>query len=156
MASDSSIIFNFQRTPNFIDNMNQVGCFNVREMDGTTKNYRFELVSDCPERIEDCIFTDGSLKRNAVKVIRDLNDDEFGRVPLNFANGVGNNRTISLGASAVTLDVGDIEVNLKGIFLIDENTDYVLAYSILTRTVPLSNEVVLPCNGMVWNIRNEV
>ena len=156
MARDSSIIFNFQRTPDFIDNMNQVGCFNVREMDGTTKNYRFELVSDCPETIEDCIYADGTLNRSRVTIIRDLSDEEFGRVPLNFAKGVGNNRTISLGASAVTLDGGDVDVNLKGIFLIDENSDYVLAYSILTRTVPISNEVVLPSSGMIWNIRNEV
>ena len=96
---------------------------------------------------------DGTLNRNRVTVV---NIGDTGQVPLTFNKGVNNNRTITLGASAVTLDVGDIDAHINGIFLIDMNTDYVLAYCILSRTVPVSNEVILPANGMVWNIRNEV
>lgn len=151
--ANESFIFRFTRTPDFIDNMNRVGCFDVFEMDGTTKNYQFEVASDCPSTIESCLNADGTLNRNKVTII---NIGDTGQVPLNFSKGVNNNRTITLGASAVMLDVGDIDAYMNGIFLVDRNTDYVLAYCILSRTMPVSNEVILPANGMVWNIRNEV
>lgn len=147
-----NLVFNFIRTPDFIDNMNRVGCFDVYEMDGTTKNYKFELSTSCPDNIEGCIKSDGTLDRSKVTVV-DIGDS--GEVPLVYSRGVNNNRTISLGASSVTVDVGDIDVYLKGIFLVDMNTDYVFAYAILTRTVPIGNEVILPASGLVWNIRNE-
>lgn len=147
-----NLVLSFIRTPDFIDNMNRVGCFDVYEMDGTTKNYKFELSTSCPDNIEECIKSDGTLNRSKVTIV-DIGDS--GEVPLVYSRGVNNNRTISLGASAVTLDVGDIDVYLNGIFLVDMNTDYVFAYCILTRTVPISNEVILPASGLVWNIRNE-
>ena len=151
--ANESYVFKFTRTPDFIDNMNRAGCFDVAEMDGTTKNYQFEIASDCPSDINDCLNDDGTLKRSKVTI---ANIGDTGQVALTFSKGISNDRTISLGASAVTLDVGDIDVHINGIFLVDMNTDYVLAYCILARNVPVSNEVILPANGMVWNIRNEI
>ena len=160
--TSQSIIFDFIRTPDFIKNMNRSTTFDVLEMDGTTKNYKFEFATDCGGDITDCLNADGTLKRTgqgAVTVLASGNNTNIGtsnQVALTYSTGVNNNATISLGASAVTIDVGDVDVFLKGLFLVDKNTDYVLAYCILTRTVPITNEVVLPASGLVWNIRNEV
>ena len=149
--TDSSIVFDFVRTPNFIDNMNLGSCFQLSEMDGTTKNYEFVLATDCPNNIEDCLDSNGALN-NQVTTLNDVD----GSVALTYSKGVDNNRIISMGSTAVSLDVGPVDTYLKALFLRQSDTGYVLAYCILTRTLPITNEVVLPASGVVWTIRNEV
>ena len=149
---EKSIIFDFIRTPNFIDNINRTGCFDVNDMDGTTKNYEFVLASSCEENIEDNLDSDGCLNSN----VTTINIGTSGEVALNYSTSLNNNRIISMGSSNVTVDVGDNDYYLKGLFLQDKTTGYVLAYCILARTVPITNEIVFPASGVVWTIRNEV
>ena len=149
--AEQSFIFDFIRTPDFMDNFNRSGCFDVNDMDGINKNYEFVLSSSCPDNIEDCLDSEGCLKNTVTTV--NVGDD--GQISLLWSKGIGNDRTISLGGnSSVTLDVGDVNVMMKGLFLRDISTGYVLAYCILTRTVPITNEVVFPASGLLWNIRN--
>lgn len=149
--AEQSFIFDFIRTPDFMDNINRSGCFDTVDMDGTSKNYEFVLSSSCPDNIDDCLDNDGCLNNSVTTV--NIGDD--GQISLLWSKGVDNDRVISLGGnSAVTLDVGDINVMMKALFLRDISTGYVLAYCILTRTVPITNEVVFPASGVIWNIRN--
>lgn len=150
--ADSSIVFDFSRTPDFIDNMNIGSCFQLSEMDGTTKNFEFVLATSCPDNIEDCLDANGGLN-NSVTVLNDVD----GTVALNYSKTTtNNNRIISMGSTAISLDVGPVDTYLKALFLRQVNTGYVLAYSILARTVPITNEIVLPASGVIWTIRNEV
>lgn len=153
--AQQSLVIDLIRTPDFMDNYNLDGCFKVAQMDGTTKNYEFVFASACKENIEDNLTQYGALN-NQVTTITPQGDPDSGLVALTYSKGVNNNRTISLGSSNVTIDFGDVDVYLKAVFLTDANTGYVLAYCILTRTIPITNEVVFPASGLVWNIRNEV
>lgn len=150
MSEEKSYIFDFIRVPNFMDDYNLQ--FFVAEMDGTSKNYEFVLSQSCPDNIEDCLNDDGGLNSNVATV--DIGTQ--GEISLLYSKGVNNSRVITLSASSVVLDVGDIDVMMKGLFLRDISTGYVLAYCILQRTVPITNEVIFPASGVVWNIRNEV
>lgn len=151
---DKSIIFDFTRVPDFMDNYNIE--FLVAEMDGTNKRYEFVLADSSPDNIEDCLNADGTLKttgNNPVHPITLQSGD--GQVSLVYSKGVNASRVISLGSSDVTLDVGDINVMLKAMFLRDISTGYVLAYCILARSIPITNQVIFPASGVVWTIRNE-
>ena len=150
--AERSIIFDFRRTPNFIKNMNQSGCFNVNGMDGTTQNYEFVLASACEDNIEDNLNNDGTLKNSAVTTI---NVGTSGRVALKFANIGGNNCTISLPATDTTVTIGNVDVYLKGLFLKDRTSGYVIAYAILTKRIPITNQMVFPKDKIVWTIKNE-
>ena len=151
--AEQSYIFDLIRTPDFMDNMNRDTCFDTAEMDGVTKNYEFVLATSCPNNIEDCLDSNGCLVNSVVTI--DVGTDA--QISLLWSKGVDNDRVISIGGStSVTLDVGDIDVLMKGLFLRDISTGYVLAYCILTRNVPITNEIVLPASGVLWQIRNEV
>ena len=152
MATDKTIVFSFIRTPDFIDNINRPTAFDINDMDGTTLNYEIVLASSCKNAIEDNLTEFGTLNSDVVEV--DVNEGSF--VALTYAKGVNNNRIISMGSSLITVDVSDTGDNVKGLFLRDRYTGYVLAYCILQRTVPLSEETSFPVSGVVWNIRNEV
>ena len=145
--TDKSIIFDFTRVPNFMDDYNLE--FFVAEMDGITNRYEFVLADTCPDNIEDCLVEgEGTLNTNVVHTI-DLQSGD-GTVSLIYSKGVNASRIISLGSSDVTLDVGDINVILR-----DISTGYVLAYCILARSIPITNQVIFPATGIVWTIRNE-
>ena len=127
--------------------------FLVEEMDGINNNYQFVLADTCPENIEDCLTANGTLDATKVHEINLIGND--GDVSLIYSKGVNASRVISLGSSDVTLDVGDINVMLKAMFLRDIHTGYVLAYCILARSIPITNQVIFPATGIVWTIRNE-
>jgi hypothetical protein len=148
--TEQSFVFDFIRTPNFMDNFNKE--FDVDDMDGTTKNFEFVLASSCPDNIdgEGGCLTDGCLNNSVTIVTTE-------EVALLWSKGVDNDRAISLGGNtSVTIDVGDVNVYMKGLFLRDGTSGYVLAYCILTKTVPITGSVVLPAEGVVWQIRTEV
>ena len=147
--TDKSIIFDFTRVPDFMDNYNLE--FLVAEMDGTNRIYEFVLSDGCPDNIEDCLDDYGALN-NEVHTVN-IGDDAV--VPLLYSKGVNGSRIISLGASDVILDVGDVNIQCKGFFLRDMDSGHVLAYCILARTIPMTNEVILPASGLVWTIKNE-
>lgn len=148
--TEQSIIFGFTRVENFMDDYNIE--FFVDDMNGTDKNYEFVIADSSPDNIGDCLNSDGTLNTTEVHTIN-IGDD--GEVSLLYSKGVNGSRIISLGSSDVVLDVGDENVSLKALFLRSISTGYVLAYSILARSVPITNEVIFPATGVVWTIRND-
>ena len=145
--AEQSFIFDFRRTPNFMDNFNKE--FDVDDMNGTDKEFQFVLASSCPDNIDDCL-TDGSLDNDVVPITTE-------DVSLLWNKGVDNDRSITLGGNtSVTIDVGNINVYMKAIFLRAKTSGYVMAYCILTKPVPITEQVVLPAEGVIWQIRTEV
>lgn len=149
----SDIVFEFTRVDSFFDDMNREGCFDTLDMDGITKNYRIILASDCPNNIEECLDEDGTLNEN-VSIIENLSSED-GECSLLYSKGINGERTISMSDSTVTYDLGDNQEELKAVFLVNtvEGSGYVLAYAINSYSFPIVGEVVLPCNGVVWNIK---
>ena len=148
--AEKSIVFDLHRTPNFVDNMNRSGCFDVNHMDGSTKRYEFVLASACGNNIEDNL-TNNALNNNVTVI----NVGTTGQVALKYTNIGGNNRTISSPPSDLTITIGNNDVFLKGLFLRDRTTGYVLAYSIFDKSFPITNNMVIPKDRILWTIKNE-
>lgn len=149
----SDYIFDFARVDSFLDDMNREGCFDTNDMDGLTPNYRMVLVSDCPNDINECLDDDGTLNTETVNVIEGL-DSEDGQCALLWSKGINGERAMSIAQSTVVYDLADRNEELKAVFLINtvEGSGYVLAYAINSYSFPIDGEVILPCDGMIWNI----
>lgn len=151
--TDKSIIFDFIRTPNFLENFNQSGKFNVNSMDGTSKNFEFVLARMCEDNIEDNLDANGGLKVSSTISLIDIGTS--GQVALDFKSVGGNSRIISTQASDLVIDMGDVNEFLKGLFLREKTTKYVLAYCILDKKIPVTNTITIPKSSLVWNIKDE-
>jgi hypothetical protein len=148
------VSFKFSRVDNFLDDMNREDCFDTRDMDGLTPNYRFVLASECPQDIEECIDEDGTLRDDNVTLV-DTVGAEDGFCSLLWGKGVNGERSISIADSTVSYDLGEDDVNVRGIFLINiaDGTGYVLAYCILDKTLQFDGTLILPVDGLVWSMR---
>ena len=150
----TNYVFDFTRVDNFLDDINREGCFDTKDMDGITPNYRMVLVSDCPNDIEECIDEDGTLDTEKVSIVEGL-DSSDGECCLLWSKGINGERTISIAQSSINYDLGDMNSELKAVFLVNtvEGSGYVLAYAINSYSFPIDGEVILPCDGMLWSIR---
>lgn len=148
-----SYIFEFTRVDDFLDNMNREGYFDTLDMDGITPNYKMVLASSCPNDINECIDADGTLNDN-VNIIDTWGEDD-GKCALLWSKGINGERTISIANSTVVYDLGELETELKAVFLVNlvEGSGYVLAYAINSYSFPVDREIILPCDGMIWSIK---
>lgn len=149
----SEYVFEFTRVDNFLDDINREGKFDTNDMDGITPNYRIVLASDCPDDIEKCLDEDGTLNEDVILVNNLTSED--GECALLWSKGVNGERTISMGTTLVTYDLGDNNDELKGAFIVNtvEGSGYVLAYAINSYSFPIDGEVLLPCDGVLWTIK---
>lgn len=147
--------FKFTRVDNFLDDINREDCFDTRDMDGITPNYRFVLASNLTSNnIEDCIDEDGTLNLDVVTLLDTYGADD-GFCSLLWGKGVNGERSISIADSTVTYDLGELQnVQIKAIFLIAiaDGTGYVMAYSILDKPLMMKGSLILPTDGLVWSI----
>lgn len=146
--------FKFTRVDSFFDDINREDCFDTQDMDGVTPNYKFVLVESCPQNIDDCLDSDGTLDTSVVSII-DTDGADDGMCSLLYSRGVNGERTISLNDSTVTYDLGEDAQSIRAIFLINvaNGSGYVLAYSIFDKTIQENGILILPCNGLLWSIR---
>lgn len=146
--------FDFTKVDNFLDDLNREGKFDSLDMDGISKNYKMVLVSECPNDIEKCLDEDGTLN-DEVEIIDTLGVDD-GLCSLLWSKGINSERSISFADSSVTYNLGDNTADLKAVFLVNmvEGSGYVLAYSINSYSFPIEGEIILPCDGMLWSMRN--
>lgn len=148
-------VFEFTRVDTFIDDMNREGKFDIYDMDGVTKNYKMILVSECPDNIDDCLDDDGTLLPDDIVHRVESYGVDDGLCSLLYSHGINGERTISINDSIVAYDLGDEQEELKAVFLVNmvEGSGYVIAYAINSYKFPISGEVLLPCDGMVWTIK---
>ena len=114
-------VFEFTRVDSFMDDINREDCFDTIDMDGITPNYRFILVSDCADNIDDCLDEDGTLitpyeNGKGVNIIETGSED--GLVSMLWSKGVNGERTMSVADSTVQYNFADKQVDLKAIFLV--------------------------------------
>ena len=148
--------FKFTRVDNFLDDINREDCFDTRDMDGITPNYRFVLASNIPESysVNDCIDEDGTLDTDVVTLVDTYGVDD-GFCSLLWGKGVNGERSISVTNSTVSYDLGDRDnVQVKAIFLvaIADGTGYVMAYCMLDKPLLMKGTLVLPTDGLIWSV----
>ena len=153
--------FRFIRVDGFLDDINREDCFDTKDMDGITPNYRIILASDCASTIEDCIDVDGTLitpydsvTGKGVNIIQTLDDDD-GYCSMMWSKGINGERTMSVSDSTVTYNFGDNTVNIKALFLVNvgNGSGYVIAYSFLDNVISRNGSMICPVDGMVWSLR---
>ena len=151
-------LFEFTRVDSFMDDINREDCFDTRDMDGISPNYRFVLVSDCSDDIKDCLDEDGTLKTPykdglGVNIIETDGDD--GLVSMLWSEGINGERTMSVADSTISYNFGNDEVEIKAIFLVNvsNGSGYVIAYAINNKAIQVSGDLLMPCDGIVWSFR---
>lgn len=151
----------FIRVDSFMDDINREGCFDTRDMDGVSPNYRIILASECASTIERCLDADGTLimgydalHDTGVNILETLDGDD-GLCSLLWSKGINGERTMSVADSSVSFSFGDTSSPIKGFFLcsVGSGTGYVLAYNISDKPVEQNGSLICPTDGMVWSLR---
>lgn len=149
-------LINLRKVDSFHDNINREGCFDSQDMDGVSLNYRIVFASKLPDNftsINDCLDTEGTLNEN-VEII-DTGDD--GLIALLWGKGINANRYISCATSSIVVDLGDVNVNVAGIFLVDNNTGFVMAYNVQDKSIKINrDQAIFPLDGLLWSIHDGV
>lgn len=149
-----SILFSFTKVDDFFETMIDDDNITTSLFDGTTKNFKIVLAQACPANISECLNNDGTLNLSAISLIGTYADD--GDCALLWNKGVNNNRVISIADSSVVYDLADNTYLLKGAFLVEQIGGKVLAYSINSSAMTVEKQVVIPLDGIVWNIFSQV
>ena len=89
-----------------------------------------------------------------VNIVETENSDD-GLVSMLWSQGVNGERTMSVADSTVQYSFGADAYDLKAIFLcnVADGTGYVIAYSINNKAITVDNDLILPCDGIVWSFR---
>lgn len=145
--------FKFRRVDNFIYDMNRKDCFDLADMNGVDKNYKFVLATECPTNIEDCLDEDGTLN-DKVQLLNTFGEED-GLCPLLFNRGVNAESSISINSTSVVYELSDEISYIKGVFLVSysNGSGYVLAYSINNVPLEVQDEtLILNTVGLLWGI----
>ena len=142
---------NFIRVDNFLDDMNREDCFDTADMDGSSLNFKVVLASDCPNNIEDCLDSEGTLNDD-VTLISTLGQDD-GLIALHWVKGINGERSMSIATSMLVYDFPDINVDVKALFLVSyrNGSGYVMAYCIdnVKLEIPNNKQLIIPVSGNI-------
>lgn len=139
MSEEQSFLFDFQRSPTFLDNMNVK--FHLLEMN-SSNNFQVVFSTYAPTNIEDCLNADGSL--NSDVTIQSSLD-----CSLKWENDI-----ISI-RNDVTWNIGDAYYPLKAVFIRNKSNGYVMGYSINITSFEVTNEVIFEEDTILWSFRDE-
>lgn len=145
-----SVLFSFTKVDNLFETMIDDDNITIDLFDGTTKNFKIVLAQACPANIGECLNNDGTLNLGSVSLIGTYEGD--GDCALLWQRGVNNNRVISIADSSVVYDLSDSIYLLKGAFLVEKAGGKVLAYSINSSAMSVDTQIVIPVDGVIWNI----
>lgn len=142
---------NFIRVDKFLDDMNREDCFDTADMDGISKNFKIVLVSDCPSNITDCLDDEGTLNED-VTILNTLGEDD-GLVAMQWTHGINGERSMSITSSMVVYNFPDVDVHIKGAFLVSyrNGSGYVIAYCIdnIHLEIPKNKQLIIPISDNV-------
>ena len=139
----------------FFDNLNREGCFDSQDMDGVSLNYRIVFASSLPpfSSVNDLLDNEGTL----VEDVNIINVGDDGLVALSWNKGVNIGRTMACNTSSILVDLGDVNVAIQGVFLVDNATGFVIAYNVQDKSIRINKEqAVFPLTGLVMNIHEGV
>lgn len=140
----------------FFDDINRDGCFDTADMDGNSLNYRIVFASKLPSynTVNDLLDAEGTLK-DEVELIN-TGDDTL--IALSWNKGINADRSLTIGnVSSIVVDLGDVDIQAVGCFLVDNASGYVIAYNIQDKGIRFNkDQAIFPLNGMILNIHNGV
>ncbi len=145
------MVNSFIRVDSFLDDMNREDCFDTKDMDGVTKNFKVVLASDCPSSIGACLDAEGTLNED-VTLIDTLGEDD-GLLALNWISGINGERTMSVASSMLVYEFPDVDIQIKAAFLVSyrNGSGYVMAYNIdnVSLEVPKNKELIVPISDTI-------
>lgn len=139
MSEEQSFLFDFQRSPTFLDNMNVK--FHLLEMN-SSNNFQVVFSTYAPTNIQDCLNSDGTLNS-------DVTIQESLDCSLKWENDI-----ISI-RNDVTWNIGDVYYPLKAVFIRNKSNGYVMGYSINITSFEVTNEVIFEEDTILWSFRDE-
>ena len=139
MSEEQSFLFDFQRSPTFLDNMNVK--FHLLEMN-SSNNFQVVFSTYAPTNIQDCLSSDGTLNS-------DVTIQESLDCCLKWENDI-----ISI-RNDVTWNIGDAYYPLKAVFIRNKSNGYVMGYSINITSFEVTNEVIFEEDTILWSFRDE-
>lgn len=139
MSEEQSFLFDFQRSPTFLDNMNVK--FHLLEMN-SSNNFQVVFSTYAPTNIQDCLNSDGTLNS-------DVTIQESLDCSLKWENDI-----ISI-RNDVTWNIGDAYYPLKAVFIRNKSNGYVMGYSINITSFEVTNEVIFEEDTILWSFRDE-
>lgn len=142
--------FDFTPVDTFFEDMNRADCFDTKDMDGKTPNYKVIICSECAKEFKDCIDQDGTLKewndedKTGVTIVETFGEDD-GTVPLLYSKGINMECTISIISNGLYYDLGDYDTPIKALFLVSygNGSGYVLAYCINDEALVIHDDEVI-------------
>ena len=166
MADRISSILEFKPVGNFLWIVNKNTTFSLDQMvqDGDNNNFKFVPVQSCNDNWRSNINSDFTLNRNAITLCQYINggtsvDVEPPAVSL-IATEVGYGGVIvtldNSSSQSTVIQLGSTPQELKGIFLINDDTDVVLAYCILPETITVNNYLQLSYTSPIIEITSTV
>ena len=152
MTDIVSVFLEFKPVANFHFIVNKPSTFSLDQMvaGGSNNSYKFIPVSACQDNWSANINTNYTLKQSAITKCQFIADDGTAPVDVNpsavelIATQQGYGGVIvTLGSQSAVIQLGSTPQYLKGIFLINADTDVVLAYCILPEPVKINNYLQL-------------
>lgn len=166
MTDVMSSILEFKPVGNFHWIVNKPECFSFDQMteDNVDNKFNFVPVSACNDNWRANINANYTLKRtgeNHIVPCRNLDDNTDVAPPTTklIATEVGYGGVIvsvSPNNSSIAITLGSEPQSLKGVFVVHEDTDVVLAYCILPEPIKVNNYIQLSYNEPIIEITSTV
>lgn len=150
-SMDNSVFLEFTLVDNFLWNVNKDGYYSLSGMTTDGDDYNFIPVTNCDINGMSNINTNGRLNDNVV--LMNKTDAEYPAVKLLAQRINPCGLMVTVASSTNTLSIGEEQQNLKGLFIVHKDTETVVAYCILSESIPVKNYLTIPYEGAVVEIR---
>lgn len=156
------VLYNFKITPRIWIDINKETSFKLEDLEGNGSNTKFKIILasniNNPSSVDNDIGTitneDGQLDPTSFNEIIPTNG--YTDVYLDYQATSGGGFSIVSSTNSVDINVGVTTVNLRGIFLVEANTDYLLGYSIFSSDLGLANSITLPIVGSLLTLNKTI
>lgn len=161
--TNTSHIFDFKLNKRFLWDMNKTNTFSLDGMNGVNDSDEYTLIvfSSIPSDIYSCVDDDGCLLPS-VKFpsgLQYMNNTPFTATIHLLAQNNSNNNGVTISVAeengvSISLATPDGYKNIQGLFIINSDTRYLLAYSRLSNAITISENLILPFTGALCDIGN--
>nr|WP_302578242.1 hypothetical protein [Methanobrevibacter arboriphilus] len=156
------VLYNFKITPRIWIDINKETSFTLEDLEGNGSTTKFKIILasniNNPSAIDNDIGIitneEGQLDHTSFNEIIPTNG--YTDVYLDYQPTSGGGFSIVSTTNSVDINVGSTTVNLRGIFLVEANTDYLLGYSIFSSDLALANSITLPIVGSLLTLNKTI
>lgn len=151
--TEQSFVFDMTLIETFWDNWNKADYYGKDTMTGTGYNYEIILANSSSTNPLNTV--SDAIENGAIKSTVNIHEGNVGQVNLEYTGTSGTwERTISFKEDSVITISNNISI--KAVFLRNVSTKKVLAYCILSNSVPVTNKITIPKDTVIWRIKENV